>query len=161
VVTARPYTHRLTDKQEPGLNLATYPHPRQTPLADYKTLNYLYYFLAGKWAKDQKAGEALILNPDNTVSETNTANILLIKDKTVIRPTSLHVLPGIMEAVVCKLLSVWDYKVEKRAVKPQELFAADEIMVTNSLIGAVPVLSLDNKKLPIPSDLWQKINKEI
>ncbi len=73
----------------------------------------------------------------------------------------MHVLPGIMEAVVCKLLSVWDYKVEKRAVKPQELFAADEIMVTNSLIGAVPVLSLDNKKLPIPSDLWQKINKEI
>lgn len=161
VVTARPYTHRLTDKQKPGLNLATYPHPRQTPLADYKTFNYLYYFLAGKWAMAQNADEALILNPDNTVSETNTANILLIKDKTVIRPASLHVLPGIMEAVVCRLLSVWDYKVEKRAVKPEDLFAANEIMVANSLIGAVPVLSLDNKKLPAPSNLWQKINKEV
>jgi para-aminobenzoate synthetase component 1 len=160
VVTARPYTHRLTDKQEPGLNLATYPHPRQTPLADHKTLNYLYYFLAGKWAMSQNADEALILNPDNTVSETNTANILLIKDKTVIRPASLHVLPGIMETVVCKLLSVWDYKVEQRTVKPEDLFTADEIMVTNSLIGAVPVLRLDDHKLPQPSNLWQKINKE-
>jgi para-aminobenzoate synthetase component 1 len=161
MVTAREYTHRLTDKQEPGLSLALYPHPRQTPLADHKTLNYLYYFLAGKWAKAQNANEALILNPNNTVSETNTANILLIKDKTVIRPTSLHVLPGIMEAVVCRLLSVWDYKVEKRAVKPEDFFAVDEVLVTNSLMGAVPVLSLDGKKLPIPSDLCQKINKEI
>ncbi len=161
VVTARPYTHRLTDKQEPGLNLATYPHARQTPLADHKTLNYLYYFLAGRWAMAQNADEALILNPDNTVSETNTANILLIKDKTVIRPASLHVLPGIMETVVCKLLSVWDYKVEQRIVKPEDLFTADEIMVTNALIGAVPVLSLDDHKLPQPSNLWQKINKEI
>lgn len=161
VVTARPYTHRLTGKQEPGLNLALYQHPRQTPLADHKTLNYLYYFLAGKWAMSQNADEALILNPDNTVSETNTANILLIKDKTVIRPASLYVLPGIMETVVCKLLSVWDYKVEQRTVKPEDLFTADEIMVTNSLIGAVPVLSLDDHKLPQPSNLWQKINKEI
>ena len=41
------------------------------------------------------------------------------------------------------------------------VFAADEVMVTNSLVGAVPVLSLDGKKLPTPSDLWQKISKEI
>jgi para-aminobenzoate synthetase component 1 len=161
VVTARPYTHRLADKKEPGLDLAVYPHPRQTPLADHKTLNYLYYFLAGKWAKDHNSDEALILNPDNTVSETNTANILLIKAKTVIRPASLHVLPGTMEAVVCKLLSVWDYKMEKRAVNPEDLFAVDEVLVANSLMGAVPVLSLDGKKLPIPSDLWQKINNEV
>ena len=103
----------------------------------------------------------MILNPDNTVSETNTANILLIKDKTVIRPTSLHVLPGIMEAVICRLLSVWDYKIEKRSVRPEDLFDFDEMLIANSLMGAVPVLRLDNKKLPIPSDLWQKINKEV
>jgi para-aminobenzoate synthetase component I len=161
IVTARPYTHRLADKKDPGLHLAVYPYPRQTPLADYKTLNYLYYFLAGKWAQDQNADEALILNPDNTVSETNTANILLIKDRTAIRPESLHVLPGIMESVVGELLSVWDYKIEKKIVQPQELFNADEILITNSLMGTVPVLSLDGKFLSKPSDLWQKINEEI
>jgi len=161
VVTARPYTHRLADKKEPGINLAVYPHPRQTPLADHKTLNYLYYFLAGKWAQEQNADEALILNPDNTVSETNTANILLIKDKTVIKPVSLHVLPGIMDAVVCKLLSVWDYKVEKRTVRPEELFEVDDVLMTNSLMGAVPVLSLNDRSLPKPSNLWQMINQEV
>ena len=161
IVTARPYTHRLADKKDPGLHLAIYPHPRQSPLADYKTLNYLYYFLAGKWAQAQNADEALILNPDNTVSETNTANILLIKDRTAIRPDSLHVLPGIMESVVGELLSVWDYKIEKKIVRPQDLFNVDEVLITNSLVGTVPVLSLDGKFLPKPSDLWQKINEEV
>jgi para-aminobenzoate synthetase component 1 len=161
IVTARSYTHRLALKKVPGLNLAVYPYPRQTPLADYKTLNYLYYFLAGKWAQDQNADEALILNPDNTVSETHTANILLIKDRTAIRPESLHVLPGIMESAVVELLSAWDYQIEKKIVRPQELLYLDEVLITNSLMGTVPVLGLDGKCLAKPSDLWQKINEEI
>jgi len=161
LVTARPYTHRLAGKNAPGLNLAVYPHPRQTPLADHKTLNYLYYFMAGKWAIAQGADEALILNTDNTVSETNTANILLIKDRTVILPVSLHVLPGIMEKIVCALLSGWGFRVENKRVQPGDLFSFDQMLATNALMGAVPVLSIDGKKLPGPSDLWQKINREI
>ncbi|MBW2575720.1 MAG: aminodeoxychorismate synthase component I [Deltaproteobacteria bacterium] len=161
LVLARPYTHRLAGKKEKGLNLAVYPHPRQTPLADHKTLNYLYYFLAGKWAKARNSDEALILNPDKTVSETNTANILLVKNNNVIKPVSLHVLPGIMDSVVCKLLTGWGFTIESRRLFLEDLFAFDEIMITNSLIGAIPVLSIDGKKLPEPSVLWQKINKTL
>ena len=161
LVLARPYTHRLAGKKEKGLNLAVYPHPRQIPLADHKTLNYLYYFLAGKWAKARNSNEALILNPDKTVSETNTANILLVKNNNVIKPVSLHVLPGIMDSVVCKLLTGWGFKIESRRLFLEDLFAFDEIMITNSLIGAIPVLSIDGKKLPEPSVMWQKINKAL
>ncbi|MGD8771282.1 MAG: aminodeoxychorismate synthase component I [Desulfobacterales bacterium] len=159
LVTARPYTHRLAEKKVKGLNLAVYPHPRQTPLADHKTLNYLYYFLAGKWAKAQNADEALILNPDHTVSETHTANILLIKDNTVTKPVSLHVLPGIMDTEVCKLFTGWGFTIESKKLVLKDVFGFDQIIITNSLIGAVPVLSIDGKKLPEPSDLWKKINK--
>jgi para-aminobenzoate synthetase component 1 len=142
-----------------GLHLAVYPHPRQTPLADHKTLNYLYYFLAGKWAKARDADEALILNPDHTVSETHTANMLLIKNNTVTKPASLHVLPGIMDMEVCKLFTDWGFIIESKKLMIEDMFGFDEIMITNSLIGAVPVLSIDGKKLPKPSDLWKKINK--
>ncbi|MFH2219673.1 MAG: aminodeoxychorismate synthase component I [Pseudomonadota bacterium] len=158
LVTARPYTHRLAEKTAQGLVLAAYPHPRQTPLADHKTLNYLYYFLAGRWAAAHGADEALILNPDNTVSETNTANILLIRDQTVILPVSSHVLPGIMEKAVCDYLSVKGYRIEHKIVKPKDLFSCDHVLLTNSLMGAVPVLRVNGKKLPAPSDLWQNIN---
>jgi len=43
-------------------------------------------------------------------------------------------------------------------VRPEDLFESDQVMITNSLIGVVPVLRLDGEKLPEPSGLWQKIN---
>ncbi|MCG2758320.1 MAG: aminodeoxychorismate synthase component I [Desulfobacteraceae bacterium] len=161
IVMAKPYIHRLAEKKEQGLNLVVYPKPRQTPLADYKTLNYLYYLLAGEWAKKKGADEALILNPDDTISETNTANILLIKDKTFIRPVSPHVLSGVMEKVVRELLSNWGYMSESKKLYPEDLFLADQVIITNSLIGAIPVLSIDGKKLKKPTDLWMKINNAV
>ncbi len=161
IVIARPYTHRLAGKKEPGFILALYPEPRLTPLADHKTLNYLYYFLAGKWAKNKGADEALIINPDGTVSETNTANILMIKGKTVVAPDSPHVLPGIMQKIVCRLLVQWGYAVEKKKVRPEDIFAYDQVIITNSLMGAVPIINIDGQKLKNPSLLWQEINKEV
>jgi len=161
VVTARPYVHRLKEKKEPGLTLAVYPHPRQTPLADYKTLNYLYYHQAAGWAADKGADEALILNPDGTLSETNTASILLIKGKTVVKPVSPHVLAGTMEKTICELLIMWGYTVKKKEVRSEDLFLCDDVLITNALIGAVPILEIDGKRLKAPSNLWKKINQEV
>jgi para-aminobenzoate synthetase component 1 len=140
-----------------GLALVTFPDPRQTPLAAHKTLNYSYYFLAEKWASQQGADEALILNPDGSVSETNTANILFINGKKVICPKSLHVLSGVMEKKVIQYLIEQEGLTEFRKIMPDELFSADQVIITNSLIGAIPVLSLDGKKLKNNPGLCQKI----
>lgn len=161
LVMARPYTHRLELKKSPGLNLSVYPHPRQTPLADHKSLNYLYYLLAGQWAHAQGADEALILNPDGSVSETNSANILLRQGQTIVAPDSPHVLPGIMEKAVCEVCTTWGYKKTNRKVRLEDFFFADEVMITNSLMGAVPVLSINGKKLAPPTGLWREINEVV
>ncbi|MDP2861893.1 MAG: chorismate-binding protein, partial [Desulfobacterales bacterium] len=161
LVIARSYTHRLCGKVERGLTLAAYPEPRQTPLAGYKTLNYLYYFLAGRWAKENGADEALILNPDGSISETNTANILMIKGRRVIKPVSPHSLPGIMEEAVCSLLSGREYSMEKRKIFPEEILSADGVILTNSLMGAVPAFRLDGKKLADSSEVCDMINREL
>jgi para-aminobenzoate synthetase component 1 len=158
IVTARPYAHRLAHKKEPGLNLATYPHPRYTPLADHKTLNYLYYYLAGKWAAEQGANEALILNPDGSISETNSANILLVKEKEVIRPASPHVLAGIMEDKVCDLLLDRGYQVKNETVRFEDLFTSDSVLITNSLIGVLPAIGIDGRKIGYSAELCQNIN---
>jgi len=161
VVTARKYEPRPAIIDKSGLDLVTYPHPRQTPLADHKTLNYAYYYLAGKWSGQQRADEALILNPDGSVSETNTANILFINGKTVICPKSPHVLSGIMEKQVIQHLIEKGVQKESRKIMPDELFSADQVIMTNSLIGAVPVLSLDGKKLNTEPGFCQKINERV
>lgn len=145
-VTARQYTHRLEALGKKGIDIATYPFSRQSLLANHKTLNYLYYYLAGKWAAENGADEALILNPDNTISECNTSNIFLIKDMCVIIPKSLHVLPGIMENRVISWFESQGFEIKKKSVLIENIFSADHMILTNSLMGAVPVFSLDGKE---------------
>jgi para-aminobenzoate synthetase component 1 len=157
IVTSRKYTPRPVITRKKGLELVTFPDPRQTPLADQKTLNYAYYYLAGKWANQQGADEALVINPDGSVSETNTANLILIDGKKVTCPKSLHVLPGVMEKQVLGYLLGQGFQVETRKIMPENLFSVDQVIITNSLIGAVSVLSLDGKRLNSNSDFCQKI----
>jgi para-aminobenzoate synthetase component I len=161
LVTARSYTHRLAGKKQTGLGLGTYPHARQTPLADHKTLNYLYYLRAGQWAQANGFDEALILNPDGTVSETNTASLLIIHAHQVIRPTSAAVLPGVMAAAACRQLAAWGYAIVQRPVRPAELLSADQLLAANALMGAVPVVGVDGTRRPGGDDLWQRLNTSI
>jgi len=160
-VTVAPYVHRLEALGKEGLEVAIYLDPRQTPLAGHKTLNYLYYYRAGKWAKSLGADEALILNPDGSVSETNTANLLFIEGCRIVRPASPHVLPGIMEKQVIVYLEKSGYAVETRTVIPAQLPEFDAVLLTNSLMGAVPVIGIDN--IPVKADisLCDRINAAV
>ena len=144
-----------------GLSLGLDPHSRQTPLADHKTLNYLYYLQAGQWAGNNRFDEALILNPDGTVSETCTANLLLINGQEVIRPQSSAVLPGVMAQAVCRQLNAWGYRTLDRSVRPEELTSVGQLLATNALMGAVPVVSVDNRPCPEASDLWLRLNDKL
>ena len=147
LVSARPYIHRLKTLGTEGLRLATFPYPRMTPLADHKSLNYLYYHQAGAWAREQGADEAVVLNPDGTLSETNTANLLMVSGRAVTRPASPHVLPGVMQAEICRRLEAMGLSILDKSIRPEELRHADAVLITNALMGVVPALSLDNQLL--------------
>ncbi len=161
-VTARAYRHRLEGSGREGLRIATYPHPRLSPLADHKTLNYLYYLRAGQWARSRDADEALVLNPDGTVSETNTANLIVVAGREAVRPLSPHVLPGVMETAVVALLEGDGYTVTARPMAPSDLLRPGaEVVATNALMGAVPVVSLDGRPLPAATALTGGLNRRL
>lgn len=151
VVTAGRYVPRAALAASPGLRLATYPHPRQSPLADHKTLNHLLYTRAGEWARAHGADEALILNPDGTVSETNSGSVLAVAGGTLVVPVSEHVLPGTTAAEVRRLMAAWGFGVEERPLTVDDLLAADHVVVASSLIGAAPAASLDG--VPLGTDV--------
>jgi para-aminobenzoate synthetase component 1 len=71
------------------------------------------------------------------------------------------VLPGVMSRVVCRYLAKKGYEIADRRLSPEDLFAGGEVLLTNSLMGAVPVLELDGKACPPPSDLCQRINEDL
>ena len=161
LVTARPYDRRPSLLEKGGLALATYPYPRQSPLADYKCLNYLYYYLAGQWAAENAADEALIMNPDGSVSETNTANLLMIKGQTVYVPASSHVLKGVMQKQVIGGLAKMGHEIKDQRLHPADLLSADTVILTNSLIRAVPVTTLDGKRLCFNPELCRQIPRQL
>lgn len=158
---ARHYIHRLEILNKKGLDLVTYPYARQTPLADYKTLNYLYYDQAGRFARAQDADEAIILNPDQSVSETNTASILAIKDNRVWVPESDHVLDGVMLKSVLTMLSDRGYDVQKKRISKEQFYSYPNIMVTNALMGMVKVLTIDGKKIEQDKEVCPMMNDQL
>lgn len=161
LVSARPYRHRLAGLDRSGFLLKTYPHPRHTFLAEHKTCNYLFYVLAKEWAAEQGVDEALILNPDGSWSETNTANLLIVRGKTVVIPASAHVLPGIMQEQVRRNLSRRGYRCESGKVFTEDLGSEDRVLVSNSLLGAVGVSRIDDRAFADCSQLAGDINQEL
>jgi len=159
--SAKPYSPRPVLSSRPGLCLQVYPHCRHTHLASHKTLNYMYYKLAGDWAKQNGADEALILNADHSVTETNSASVCCVFGNTACFPSSAHALPGTLAAEVRRLLPSWGFAVEDRRLTVEDLLAADHVFLTNSLMGAVPALSLHDAKLGYDSALCDKINRAI
>jgi para-aminobenzoate synthetase component 1 len=141
------------------LRLAVYPHGRQSPLADHKTTNYMLQRNAAIWAKERGADEAIILNADGSVSETNTANLLCRIAGKWVQPASVHVLPGTMEKALLELLDDWGETVTIRSMSVENLKAAESVLVTNALIGVVSVIEIDGAPVKPDVELCRRINE--
>jgi hypothetical protein len=63
-----------------------------------------------------------------------------------------------MAAEVRRLLAHWGYTVEDRRLTLEDLLASDHVLLTNSVMGAVPALSLNDAKLGHDPALCDRIN---
>ncbi len=95
------------------------------------------------------------------MSETNTANVCCVFGDTACFPISEHALPGTMAAEVRRLLREWGFTVEDRRLTVEDLLAADQVFLTNSVMGAVPAVSVHEAKLRYDSALCDKINRAV
>jgi len=87
------------------------------------------------------------LNPDYTISETNTASIFAIKEKVVIVPESEHVLAGVTLKSVLSILVDKGYDICRGPIAQESFYSYPNIMVSNALMGVVKVLTIDQKKM--------------
>lgn len=122
--------------------------------ARYKTFSYLTHAQARQWALDNGADEAVLLNENGVVATAAMANIFWSKKSKIFTPAlDAGCRNGVIRQWILK-----NEKVEQGIFQPEELAKADEIFVTNSMIGIMPVLNLAGRKLR-PGSIVPKLKK--
>ncbi|MFH1625709.1 MAG: aminotransferase class IV, partial [Pseudomonadota bacterium] len=119
-----------------------------SPLSCHKSLNYFNNILAKEEARLKGAFEAILLNSEGEVAEGATSNIFIITSGQVLTPpVSSHILPGITRETVLGILPKLKLKAHKRRIAREELFASDEIFLTNSIMEVMPVVEVDGERI--------------
>ena len=108
-----------------------------------KSIMLLETVLATQAAVDQQAGEA-ILHRGNEVTEGATSNVFAVIDGRVRTPMlSLRILPGVTRKLVLRLMRENGMEYQEGRLSVNELRRAEEIWVTGSTRGVMPIVELD------------------
>ncbi|TYH80013.1 hypothetical protein E1A91_D03G094000v1 [Gossypium mustelinum] len=73
------------------------------------------------------ANDAIMLDNDGYVSETNATNIFLVKKGRVLTPHADYCLPGITRATIMELVVKEKFELVERRISLSEFHAADEV----------------------------------
>lgn len=118
--------------------------PANCPLAGFKTANKLLQVMARAEAEARGADEAIFLNTDGHVAEAAASNVFWLVDGAVCTPPVADgALAGIAREVLLQTCQARNIPARELHLKPDGLFQADGVFLTNSVAGIVPVSELD------------------
>lgn len=122
-----------------------------SPLRGHKTLSALEQILARRHAAALGADEALMVNTAGHLVEASAANLFLVAGGRLLTPPlSDGALPGVTRARVLDLAAEAGIGVDAdTSLGLQDLAAAEEAFLTNSLIGIRPVASAAGHRFAI------------
>ena len=140
-----------------------YPKKRSCPMARFKSLSYGYYWAAHRWALANGADYAILKDHRNNLLEADFANILLIEDKTVLRPmVSSYRLTGIVESVLCsRVFPTLGFDVVQRDFRASDLKASCSLILTNSMIDVLPVAKVNAAELMVSTRLVDNVLSQL
>ena len=127
-----------------------------------KSLNYLNNALAKLEARRRGADEALLLNAAGRVAEASVANVFAVRaDALVTPPVSEGALEGVTRATVLDLAESQGLHGSLAPLGRFDLLGADEVFLTGSGAGIVPVRSLDGAPIGEgrPGPVYARIRK--
>jgi len=114
-------------------------------LAQHKTTNYLFYRLAHEQACAQGFDEAIVINNSGYLAEASRANLFMVKGAKLFTPKlECGCLDGITRKVVFNIAKKSGISIEEGNFTLQDLYNCQEAFLTNSLIGIMPVKSVEN-----------------
>jgi len=131
-------------------------------LSTLKTTNKLINVTGSIFARENGYDNCLLINNNKTIVEALQGNIFLVKDNHIkTPPLDEGCLRGIVRKQLIEIIkNLAAYTFEEVAISPFELQKADEIFITNAIIGIQPVTKYRKKTYTntVAKDLVGKLN---
>lgn len=132
---------------------------------DIKTVNLLPSVLSMTRAEMANCDEAVFIR-NNIVTECSKSNISIIKrGRLITHPKNNHILPGIARGHLLKICDTLGVPCEEREYTKEELFSADEVLVTSTTklcnkVSHIDSLPIGNKNRHLANKIYEMMYME-
>jgi branched-chain amino acid aminotransferase len=110
-----------------------------------KSLNFLNNILAKAEAVERGVYEAVMLNKDGYIAEGTVTNIFFVRNGRLCTPSrEAGILEGITREVVISAAKADGIEVREGMFRPDDIFRAEEVFLTNTTGEVVPVSKLEH-----------------
>lgn len=150
MILVKPYVAYSSHVYARGLRagISRFTQQENSFYAQLKSTSYALYYSAYQEARKLGFEEALILNSRGYVCEASRSNIFLVKDTVLFTPSlGCGCLKGITREAVFALARKQAFKICEDNITVPDFYRADEAFLTNSLMGIMPLASIEGKKI--------------
>ena len=112
-------------------------------------------------AKHQEVFETILFE-NGFITEGAVSNVFCcIDNKILTPPLTENILPGVTRKVILDLIQDTSFEYEETKITVDSFLSAEEIWVTNSTKGVIPIIELDGKKIGsgLPGEKYLQISK--
>lgn len=141
-----------TDLKEWGtgarLGLAANARFAASPFAGTKILSWSHNLTWLEEAQSRGLDEVVLLNERGEVSECTSANIFVAEAHQVwTPPLSSGCLPGVTREILLEEIRAPGVTIGEKPLRPADLESADEVFITSTTRGLLPVLAIEGLKI--------------
>ena len=148
VISVFEYTH--SPKADFSALIATTRKNEHTIAARVKSISYLDNILAKQEAMSQGYDEAILLNTASNVADGAITNIFMVNNNLIYTPMIADgALPGVIRSILLELNA--EFPIIEKSISADELLSADEVFLTNALMGIQPVSQINSTKYQVSS----------
>ncbi len=138
ILINKPFEVKWPEAWKNGATLITAKYQREVPEA--KTINYIRSVSLSQKLAESGAAEVLYTDR-NWVRECSRSNVFYVKDSCVYTPKS-KMLAGVTRK---RILQLTGYQIRVKDFKIEDLLAADEVFITSTTKGVLPIIKIDSK----------------
>lgn len=134
-------------------------------LSTIKTTNKMIHITGSIFANENNLQNCLLINNEKNVVEALNGNVFMLQgNKLITPPISEGCLNGIMRKQIFKVAEkLENIEVVEQIISPFDLQKADELFITNVIVGIQPITQYRKKEFStnISKELIEKINELI